>query len=135
MKTQLLQNEAAKATTELLVVFAADQQTSKEPNAKADPVLLTEDAALLSAAKSALASGEFKAAASETILLHAPAGLKASRLLIVGLGKKAKASVHDVRKAAGTAVRFAKPRSIRELTIVLPSGESFAATRHRPRSR
>ena len=53
MKTQLLQNEAAKATSELLVVFAADQQTSKEPNAKADPVLLSEDAALLSAAKSA----------------------------------------------------------------------------------
>ena len=127
MKTQLLQNEAAKATTELLVVFATDQQTSKELNAKVDPVLLSEDAALLSAAKSALASGEFKAAASETILLHAPAGLKASRLLIVGLGKKAKASVHDVRKGAGTAVRFAKPRSIRELTIVLPSGESFAA--------
>ena len=45
----------------------------------------------------------------------------------MGLGKKAKASVHDVRKAAGTAVRFAKPRSIRELTILLPSGESFAA--------
>jgi leucyl aminopeptidase len=127
MKTQLLQNEAAKATTELLVVFAADQQTSKEANAKPEPVLLTEEAALLSAAKSALASGEFKAASAETLLLHAPAGLKASRLLIVGLGKKAKASVHDVRKGAGTAVRFAKPRSIRELTIALPSGESFAA--------
>ncbi len=61
MKTQLLQNEAAKATTELLVVFAADQQTSKDANAKAEPVLLIEDAALLSAAESALSSGEFKA--------------------------------------------------------------------------
>ncbi len=66
-------------------------------------------------------------ASAETLLLHAPAGLKASRLLIVGLGKKAKASVHDIRKGAGTAVRFAKPRSIRELTIALPSGESFPA--------
>ncbi|MEI9970009.1 MAG: M17 family peptidase N-terminal domain-containing protein [Terracidiphilus sp.] len=44
------------------------------------------------------------------MLLHAPAGLTAKRLLIVGLGKLAKATVHSVRDAAGTAVRFAKPR-------------------------
>ncbi len=67
-----------------------------------------------------LASGEFKAGANETLLLHAPAGLKAKRLLIVGLGKQAKATVHGVRNAAGTAVRFTKPRGIRELVFALP---------------
>jgi len=66
-----------------------------------------------------LASGEFKAGANETVLLHAPAGLKAKRLLIVGLGKLAKATVNDVRRASGTAVRFAKPRAIRELAFAL----------------
>ena len=54
------------------------------------------------------------------MLLHAPAGLKAKRLLIVGLGKKAKATVHAVRNAAGTAVRYTKPRAIRELAFALP---------------
>ena len=44
--------------------------------------------------------------------------------MIVGLGKLAKATVHSVRDAAGTAVRFAKPRGIREVTLALP--ENFA---------
>ncbi|HVJ07944.1 MAG TPA: leucyl aminopeptidase [Acidisarcina sp.] len=127
MKTELLQNEAATTTTELLVAFAADQSTSKDPNAKAEPALLTEEAALLKAAQAVLASGEFKAASCETVLLHAPAGLKAARLLIVGLGKQAKVTVNDLRKGAGTAVRFAKPRGIRELAIALPAGDAFPA--------
>ncbi len=57
---------------------------------------------------------------------NAPAGLKAKRLLIVGLGKLNKATVHSVRNAAGTAVRFTKPRGIRELVFALPEAESLA---------
>ena len=38
----------------------------------------------------------------------------------MGLGKLAKATVHSVRDAAGTAVRFAKPRGIREVVVALP---------------
>jgi leucyl aminopeptidase len=72
-----------------------------------------------------LATGEYKGGANERVLLHAPAGLAAKRLLIVGLGKLAKATVHSVRDAAGTAVRFAKPRGIREVVLALPSSESL----------
>jgi leucyl aminopeptidase len=72
------------------------------------------------AAAAVLASGEYKAGANETLLLHVPSGLAAKRLLIVGLGKQAKVTVHGVRAAAGTAVRFAKPRGIRELVLALP---------------
>jgi leucyl aminopeptidase len=68
-----------------------------------------------------LASGEYKAGSNETLLLHSPAGLAAKRLLVVGLGKQARATVHALRNAAGTAVRFAKPRGIREVTFALPS--------------
>ena len=64
----------------------------KAPDAKPQPVLLTADAAVLAAAAAVLASGEFKAGANETLLLHAPAGLAAKRLLLVGLGKQAKAT-------------------------------------------
>ena len=82
--------------------------------------MLTTDAAVKAAAAAVLASGEYKAGANETLLLHAPAGLAAKRLLIVGLGKQAKATVHSVRNAAGTAVRFTKPRGIREVAFALP---------------
>jgi leucyl aminopeptidase len=72
-----------------------------------------------------LATGEYKGGANERVLLHAPAGLAAKRLLIVGLGKLAKATVHSMRDAAGTAVRSAKPRGIREVLLALPSSESL----------
>ena len=123
MKTELKFSDAAGVASELLVVFAADQSTSKDKDAKAEPVLLTGEAALTAAAESVLGTGEFKAAANETLLLHSPVGLAAKRLLIVGLGRASKATVHDVRKAAGTAVRFAKPRVIREVAMVLPEWE------------
>ncbi len=124
MKTQLTFDEPAKISTELLTVFAADTQTEKGPDAKPVPVLLVADEAIKSAASAVLTSGEFKAGANETVLLHAPAGLAAKRLLIVGLGKQAKATVHSVRNAAGTAVRFTKPRGIRELVVSLPENLS-----------
>ena len=126
MKTELLLKDAATIATELLVVFAVDQSTSKDNTARPEVALLTGDAAIQKAAQAVLASEEFKSGANETLLLHAPAGLKAKRLLIIGLGNGAKATPHDVRKAAGTAVRFAKPRAIRELAIATPAGEAFA---------
>jgi leucyl aminopeptidase len=98
--------------TELLAVLAVDAQTA--------PALLTGDKQILAAAATVLGSREFKGGTNETLLLHAPAGLKAKRLLVVGIGKIGKATVHSVRNAAGTAVRFAKPRRIREVAFVLP---------------
>ena len=118
MKTQLVFKNLAGVETELLAVLAADAQTAK--GGQPQPVLLTTDSAVVAAAASVLASGEFKAGANETLLLHAPSGLPAKRLLIVGVGKAAKASAHSVRSAAGTAVRFVKPRGIRDVTFALP---------------
>jgi len=106
--------------TELLAVLAADAQTGKGPDSKPQPTLLTEDPAIQAAAAYVLSTGEFKAGAHETVLLHAPAGLSAKRLLILGVGKLSKATVHKVRDAAGTAVRFAKPRGVRELALAMP---------------
>ena len=125
MKTDLSFAPLAQVETELLAVMAADMQTAKGPDAKPQPVLLTSDEAVKTAAATVLASGEYKAGANETLLLHAPAGLKARRLLLVGLGKQAKTTVNSVRNAAGTAVRFAKPRGIRELVVAVPSSEGL----------
>jgi leucyl aminopeptidase len=127
MQTQLSFAPLAEAATEVLAVLAADSQTSKAADAKPQPVLLTSDAAVLAAAAAVLASGEYKAGANETLLLHAPAGLAAKRLLIVGLGKQAKVTADKVRNAAGTAVRFIKPRGLRELTLALPELQQESA--------
>jgi leucyl aminopeptidase len=120
MKTQLSFANLATIETELLAVTAADAQTGKGPDAKPQPVVLTSDAAVKAAAAAVLASGEYKGGANETVLIHAPAGLKAKRLLLVGLGKQARADADRLRNAAGTAVRFAKPRGIREVVLALP---------------
>ena len=122
MRIELSFSPLVQIQTELLAVFATDTQTAKGPDAKSQPVLLTSDETVRSAAAAVLSTGEYKAGPNETVLLHAPAGLAAKRLLIVGLGKKAKATVHAVRNAAGTAVRYTKPRAIRELTIAVPEG-------------
>ncbi len=110
--------------TELLAVLAVDTQAAEGRDVKPQPTLLTSDPAMLAAAAQVLETGEYKAGANETVLLHAPAGVAAKRLLIVGLGRQAKATMHSVREAAGTAVRFAKPRGIREIVLVLPEGLS-----------
>jgi leucyl aminopeptidase len=120
MRTELSFASLSAIETGLLTVAAVDTQTSKVPGSKPEPVLLTSDESVQSAAAVVLASGEYKAGANEILLLHAPAGLHAKRLLIVGLGKQSKITVHTVRNAVGTAVRFAKPRAIREITFALP---------------
>ncbi len=126
MKTELKFDALKSLSAELLVVLAADASTSKEKNTPAEPVLLTKDSAIASADKPVLKSGEFTSSACETLLLYGPPELKAKRLLIVGVGKSAKISLAEVRKAAGVAVRFAKPRSIREVTLVLPEQDAIS---------
>ncbi|MGC2162981.1 MAG: leucyl aminopeptidase [Silvibacterium sp.] len=128
MKLGLESTAPATLETELLVVFAADQNTSKEKDAMPEVALLTADESVRQAASHVLSSGEFKAKANETLLLHNPQNLKAARLLLVGLGGITKASIHDLRKAAGTAVRFAKPRSIHALVVLPPPNFDTAQT-------
>ena len=125
MRTELTFAPLSGIETELLAVFAADTQTEKGPGVKPIPVLLVADEAVLAAAQGVLLTGEFKAAVNEIVLVHAPAGLKAKRLLIVGLGKQAKATIHEVRKASGAAVRYLKPRGLRELVVATPSTEAL----------
>lgn len=126
MKLELNSTAPAAAETELLVVFATDRNTRKGKDAKPEVGLLHADGELAAAAGTIVGSGEFKAKANEMLLLHAPKGLKAARLLLVGMGSAAKASIHDLRNAAGTAVRFAKPRGIRSIAVLAPENFDLA---------
>jgi leucyl aminopeptidase len=126
MKAEFSFAPLSQVETELLAVAAVDTQTEKGPDTRPQPTLLTDDDAVKTAAAAVLASGEYKAGTNETVLIHAPAGLKAKRLLIVGIGKQGKATVHTIRSAAGTAVRYTKPRGIRELVFALPVSENVS---------
>jgi leucyl aminopeptidase len=124
MDTKLLFQDAAGFQTPLLAVFAVDIAVGKD----AEPLLalLTTSDAVTNAAAKALASGEFAGTLGETLLLHAPNGLKAERLLVVGLGKAKTLSVEEVRKGAGVAVRAAKPRGIRQVAIAFPEDHALS---------
>src|ERR1700678_4109918 len=126
MKTKLVSAKLDRVASPLLVIFALDAAEKKQP-AKPAIKLLTTNSGVAKATASILGSGEFAAGSCDTVLLHAPAGCKAERILIVGLGKLTTA---EVRTAAGAAVRFAKPRKLRELSLALPEGiEPAAAAR------
>jgi leucyl aminopeptidase len=128
METRLLFQDASAFETPMLAVFAIDLATGKSDSPQ--PKLLTGLQPISGAAQQLLDSGEFKACLGETALLHGPAGLKAARLLVVGLGKTSDVSPDAIRKAAGTAVRSAKPRAIRSLAIALPNDSSLTHLSH-----
>jgi leucyl aminopeptidase len=126
MKTKLVSAKLDRVASPLLVILALDAAEKKQA-AKPAIKLLTANGSVAKAAASVLSSGEFAAGSGDTVLLHAPAGCKAERILLVGLGKLTTA---EVRKAAGAAVRFAKPRKLRELSFAIPEGlDAAAATR------
>ena len=108
---------------ELLVLFAVDSKSAADAAATAAPKLQHPGAAIDAATQAVFASGEYKAGVNELVLLHAPARMAAKRLLIAGLGAHAAADLHAVRKAAGAAVRYAKARGLRDVTLAVP--ESF----------
>lgn len=125
MHTKFISAKLDRVSSGLLVIFALD--TAEKKQNKPAIKLLTQGGPLAKATAAILSSGEFAAGSCDTVLLHQPSGFKAERLLLVGLGKLTTA---EVRKAAGAAVRFAKPRKLRELSIVLPDGlEPLAAAR------
>ncbi len=128
MNTKLLFQDATGFATPVLVVFAVDASIGK-PSSKespALPALLTTSDAVTRAAEKVLAAGEFKAGAGEILLLHAPAGLRAERLMLVGLGKAKSLSIDEIRKGAGTAIRAAKPRGFRELAFAFPEDHALS---------
>ena len=122
MDTKLVFGNAAAFATPMLAMFAVDLAADK--NAEPRPAALTSSADLQRAVATLLASGEFKAGLGEGALLHAPAGVKAERLLLVGLGKAGDFSLDRIRKGAGTAVRAAKPRSVRGMAIAFPDAQA-----------
>jgi leucyl aminopeptidase len=64
-------------------------------------------------------SGELTGKTLEMTLIHAPAGLKAARLLLVGAGKREQFSSATLRRIAGAALRYLKARSIKQFAFLI----------------
>ncbi len=124
MISKLLFQDPAGFVTPMLVVFAVDIATGKDD--PASPALLTTSDALAQAAAPWLATEEFKAALAEPLLLRRPDGLKAERLLVIGLGKAKSLTASELRKAAGAAIRMARPRGIRDIAIAFPEDRALS---------
>jgi leucyl aminopeptidase len=69
-------------------------------------------------------SGELTGKPLEMTLIHAPVGLKAARLLLVGAGKREKFTNAALRKIAGAAVRYLKARSVKRIAFLMGESDS-----------
>jgi leucyl aminopeptidase len=77
------------------------------------------DAAAGGLLKKLVASGEITGKMLEFTLVHAPSGLKASRLLLVGVGKREAFCGATLRKVAGAALRYLKARSVKNFAFLV----------------
>jgi leucyl aminopeptidase len=64
-------------------------------------------------------SGELTGKTLEMTLIHAPAGLKTARLLLVGAGKREQFTSATLRKIAGAALRYLKARSVKQFAFLI----------------
>jgi len=69
-------------------------------------------------------SGEVTGKTLEFTLVHAPAGLKAARLLLVGAGKREQWNGATLRKIAGAALRYLKSRSVKNFAFLVREGDA-----------
>jgi len=67
-------------------------------------------------------SGELTGKMLEFTLVHAPAGLKTARLLLVGAGKREQFNGAALRKIAGAALRHLKSRSVKKFALLVREG-------------
>ena len=72
--------------------------------------------------------GELTGKILEFTLVHAPVGLKAARLLLVGAGKREQWNSATVRKIAGAALRYLKARSVKNFVLLVREGHATDET-------
>jgi leucyl aminopeptidase len=71
-------------------------------------------------------SGELTGKNLEFTLVHAPAGLKAARILFVGAGKREQTNPATLRKVAGAALRYLKTRGVHKLAFLVRENDLTA---------
>lgn len=121
MQINLVTSPYAALETEALVTYAFEDQPVQGRVAELDK--LTGDVLGRLAA-----SGEFTGKSLEVTLLHAPAGLKAARLLIYGAGKRDAFNGATLRKIAGAALRNLKGRAVHKFAFLVGEADASEQT-------
>ncbi|MBI2682901.1 MAG: leucyl aminopeptidase [Acidobacteriales bacterium] len=128
MKISLAYATVAESLSDCLAAVVLDHNTDKSKDAKPHPLVAAGPAiADANAVMDVLAIGDITAKPQETTLLHYPKGLAAKRFLLVGGGKSSRFSADELRRVAGTAVRFVKSKDLKSLTIALPEHSAVSA--------
>src|SRR5437773_3924872 len=109
MKIEFISSSLAQLPTPALAVTGFEGSPASSGTAE---LLPPETRSLLEELK---AGGELTGKALETTLLHRPPGLAAKKLLLVGAGKREKASRDLTRKLAGAVTRYLRARGLHEL--------------------
>jgi leucyl aminopeptidase len=114
MKSQLVstQPEAIEADALAIILFEKTDE-NPEPWSAADRLAGGLAAELYS-------SQEFTGKLHQTTLIHRPAGVKASRLLLIGGGNRAEFSGARLRQAAGVGARTLKAKGVKRLAMLPP---------------
>ncbi|MGA2989403.1 MAG: leucyl aminopeptidase [Candidatus Korobacteraceae bacterium] len=121
MKTVLSTQSPSQIESECLIVGVLDHGDKQNPR----PETLTGDNAIREAARELIASKEITGKPFETVLLHRPQGLRAKRILFAGGGKADKFSPSELRKLAGSGIRFLKGKNIKSFAVLAPEPGSM----------
>jgi leucyl aminopeptidase len=117
MQIQLESQAYSSIETDALVTYVFDRDD------KFDGVLADINVGMSGRLSALSASGELTGKNLELVLIHFPQGLAAQRLLLVGAGKPARFALNDLRRIAGTALRYLKSRGVKKIVFVPRGGE------------
>ena len=117
MQIQLENQPYSSIQADALVTYVFDKEN------KIDGILSDIDHAMDGRLAALVATGELTGKALELVLIHFPEGLDAKRLLLVGAGKPEKFAPSDLRKIAGTALRYLKSRGVKKFVFLAREGE------------
>ena len=112
LEFSLSQEAPAAATTDCVVVGAWS-------DASLSPAAQAIDAASGGRLKALLASGDLSGKTGKVSMLHDLAGVKAPRVLVVGLGEPGKYGTAQYLKAVGDAARALKTGPVRKALLTL----------------
>ncbi|HEX8539227.1 MAG TPA: M17 family peptidase N-terminal domain-containing protein, partial [Cystobacter sp.] len=124
MNFSFISGELARASGEMLVIPLFEGETGE-----GSPGLLSQAHAALEARLLPAATQEgFKGKSEQTFVMHTLGKLEAERVLLLGLGARARFTPEVLRLAAGRAAKTAQRLKVRSLVFALPGGLDATAT-------
>ncbi|QSQ24668.1 leucyl aminopeptidase [Pyxidicoccus parkwayensis] len=120
MNFSFVSGDATKASGELLVIPLFEGELGDT----APSSLAAADSALEGRLRGAAAQEGFKAKAEQSFLMHTHGRATAERVMLLGLGNRARFNPEVLRLAAGRAVKAAQRLKVGSVAFVLPATDS-----------